>query len=536
MKRIAQIGTFNVDNLGDLLFPVVFAQIIDELSDSLNEEYQIDFFSPNCIDYLPSYSDQKEVKDIEQFNNQFYDKVFLGGGDLLRSDDWSINKIYNTTQLSFTSILSPTNKHFSNGYTIGLGVPFELEEGFSKFVENSFKRFNEISVRDSRSQKYLSDKGMKSVIIPDLVLSISKYFPKNNLNDNIKNVFERNAIPLHDKPYIIFQANESVLNGEEIINISSFLNDLSLKLDTSIILLSIGECLGDNELYNQLVPLLNDCYVIDKNRDPLLSLLDKVALLANAKGFIGSSLHGNIISYSYNIPHVTFTGDYSTKLKGFFDLINRVEYCFKNPIDVVDKISIIENYFMREMNNSNELDCEINKIVQFVKQSLIENMGNENTTNYSSELDYLYKMEQLVITEKNIEISNLWKRVNIAEANYNGIENINSQLWKRVNDSESELSQINNQNDALWKRVNETEAKLKQDRISNEELWKRVNIVESQNEELKSVINNLNNLLKIAEDGLFQENKRIGQIEEEYYAMMNSFTYYLKSRKKNRGN
>ncbi len=35
MIRIAQVGTFDVDNLGDLLFPVVFGRLVAELADEL---------------------------------------------------------------------------------------------------------------------------------------------------------------------------------------------------------------------------------------------------------------------------------------------------------------------------------------------------------------------------------------------------------------------------------------------------------------------------------------------------------------------
>ncbi|MFB5763784.1 hypothetical protein [Paenibacillus medicaginis] len=86
MIKIAQVGTFNVDNLGDLLFPVVFERIVEDVCRQLNEDYHIKFFSPNNTGVIPVYEDQKEIEDLINFDEFSFDKVFVGGGDLLRSD------------------------------------------------------------------------------------------------------------------------------------------------------------------------------------------------------------------------------------------------------------------------------------------------------------------------------------------------------------------------------------------------------------------------------------------------------------------
>ncbi|WP_246772628.1 hypothetical protein, partial [Paenibacillus polymyxa] len=56
--------------------------------------------------------------------------------------------------------------------------------------------------------------------------------------------------------YIVFQANENVISKEEVKDVAVLLNNISRSLGVPIVLISIGECLGDNELYDQLAPLL----------------------------------------------------------------------------------------------------------------------------------------------------------------------------------------------------------------------------------------------------------------------------------------
>lgn len=509
MKKIAQIGTFNVDNLGDLLFPVVFSEIVEEISRETDEYYNIDYFSPNSIEYVPTYIDQKKVIDIDQFNNITYDKVFIGGGDLLRSDDWSINSLYNSNKLSFTNILSPTNLEICNCYTLGLGVPFELDDAFTSFVRNSFTRFNAISVRDLKSQAFLTTKGIESQIVPDMVLSISKYFPKKTLEEKTKNVFKRNNIVLEKDGYVIFQANDTVLNNSEIREISEFLNGITRRMKMPVILLSIGECLGDNELYNKLALLLNDCYVINKELDSTISLIDKVALLAQANGFIGSSLHGNIISYSYGIPHVTFSGDYSNKLKGFFDLINNKEYCFKNVIDILNKEDHIAKYLSTSLDNLADLSKEICKIEDFVRQALLEERKNE--VQFSDKSDDIFKMQQIIINNKNNEISKLWSRVNYAEGHLEIVSKQNEQLWKRVGIAESALNQANAENTHLSERL----------------LYLKEQTVQMQKEI---------DLTTASRDTLLTDNKQLSHIKQEYSAVLSSFKNYIKKRKNNEEN
>lgn len=537
MKKIAQIGTFNVDNLGDLLFPVVFEKLIGEVSGLLNEDYQIIIFSPNSYDYNPTYKDQITVKDLREFDNYSFDHTFIGGGDLLRSDDWSINRLYNSTQLSFSGIISPSNKPIDNCYTLGLGVPFKFEEGFSEYIKNSFYRYRRISVRDNMSKELLAYHGVNSEIVPDIVVSISRYYPKHSLLENLKSISTRNNCSIEPGEYIVFQGNDTVLQEDEIIQVGELLNNISILLKIPVILLSIGECLGDNELFEKLGPLLGNCIVFNKSADPSLTLIDKVSIVANSKGFIGSSLHGNIISYSYNVPFVTFTGEYSTKITGFFKLTNNEQNCFKNPNEIVSKkASFFAELFSSNVNNDESVKKYTEVIIEFIKGALIDQSINDKIINYSADLDRLFKIEQTIITQKNIEVSELWERVNSSEEKSSLLESVNSQLWERVSVSERKLSEVLDQNDSLWKRVNDSETHLEEQRKQIRELWDRVNMTELTNQDInedylimKAEIEKLTSRM----ENLFIENEQLKKVKEEYEK---TIFYRIKKKIMGRGN
>ena len=86
-KKIAQIGSFDVENYGDLLFPFVLKHKLSN--------YKIDLFSPNGgrmpfnEEIIVYKATDLEKKIIEEG----YDALIIGGGDVLRLDS-SILDLY----------------------------------------------------------------------------------------------------------------------------------------------------------------------------------------------------------------------------------------------------------------------------------------------------------------------------------------------------------------------------------------------------------------------------------------------------------
>lgn len=494
--KFAQIGTFNVDNLGDLLFPIVLSKILDDVA---GERNTIDYFSPYQENGNNLYNDAVDVIDLVKFDeyniSSDYDIVFIGGGDLIRSDDWSINKIYNQNQLSFTNILSPTSDRIDNLVSIGMGVPFDMNFNFGMFLKNSMFRYQGISVRDTNSQKKLSEIDVESVIIPDLVITISKYYSIELLKENFEKIqiILTNSFKLEERKYLIFQANDSVIKDHEIETISQLLNDISDDLMMPIVLLSIGECLGDNPLYLKLKPLLKNSILINKDQVSNLSLIDKVAILANSFGFIGSSLHGNIISYSYGIPHITFSGAYSNKLKGFFELTNN-NMCYSYPEEILlHKSELIEYLTTEKMNNYEKLINLSNNVINFVKDNIFKknNYKLNNKSNYSKEVDILYKSKHTEFVEKVHENDSLWERAtNVEKKNIDYLKIIDV-LWERIRESEEKNVHFLSTIDNLWERINDNEKKNTHFLSTINDLWERINDNEKKNAHYLSTIDDL---------------------------------------------
>ena len=80
--RIAQIGSFDVENYGDLLFSYVFKENIEKYL----EDMDITLFAPlNCISPFTKDTQVYSVKEMEKMHSENpFDAIVVGGGDLVQ--------------------------------------------------------------------------------------------------------------------------------------------------------------------------------------------------------------------------------------------------------------------------------------------------------------------------------------------------------------------------------------------------------------------------------------------------------------------
>lgn len=323
--RIAQVGTFDLDNLGDLLFPLVFSRILASLGEELGLDIECVQFSPNGCNSGDFYGDQLGALPISSFEDEDrrkkFDLIFIGGGDIVRDDDWSLFEIYGggSPTITFSWIMSPTTSSEKRLCLLAPGVPFEIDDVFSVYLKNSFSRVRKASSRDQRSQMLLSTcvpDGVPVELVPDIVSALPEFL-------SLSECFSRSAVVFGAScervpPYICFQGHASVC--PDVVQVGSFLRDLEVRTGFRVVLVEIGHCLGDLGFLTTLSHQFGFSLVA-RSGGSLCSptLMDKVAIIAASKGFVGSSLHGNIIANAYGVPHCSYVGGYSFKMRGFFN-------------------------------------------------------------------------------------------------------------------------------------------------------------------------------------------------------------------------
>ena len=328
MKKynLAQIGTFDLENFGDLLFTTVLQKQMEKYLDI----ERIFLFSPNACETVPLYRDGEPVyaiRDLEKIcaENEI-DAIIIGGGDLIRLDsNYAPTENYETSSTTFDMILYPAL--VADKYHIPLlwnapGVPFPFAESQYSLIRALLKQVDYISVRDARSKEFLDRCGGKVAVhhVPDSIMTVADLIEKDDpaVCGNLTARY-----PFLNGNYIVFQ---SCINESEdyIDTVLRELGTIAEQTQKPIVFLPIGYVHGDDKYLNRLVE-------IGKNPNfcgfrETLNVYETLTVLAHADAFIGTSLHGNVVANAYGVPSMTVNFNRFVKVAGYFEATCRTDY------------------------------------------------------------------------------------------------------------------------------------------------------------------------------------------------------------------
>jgi polysaccharide pyruvyl transferase WcaK-like protein len=364
--NIANIGTFDVENFGDLLFPEI-------LKRGLSKRIDLGHFSlfsptggPKPFD---PYTVVNSITDFEaEYKKHKYDILILGGGDIFRLDT-HIAEFYTEENIPATQLLwriASFGKKFSTPVVWNcLGVPFQFSDEKEKQKVRAYcKHIQYLCVRDSLSKKILLDAGVSEEIkvIPDTAVALSKYFPKDTLQEHFRKLKQNKQWDINHN-FLVFQVAPGFIASEYSIKlIASTLETIKLKYNMDIVLFPIGYCHNDFSILKKIKEISPQLfhYFPDK-----LTPLDIMSVIASGQFFIGSSLHGNITAFSYGVNHIGINPPNVVKLNGFFELINQPHNCVKHLEDIgsifdkvisnrhleADKHKVVLDQLIRQIEN-----------------------------------------------------------------------------------------------------------------------------------------------------------------------------------------
>jgi len=324
--KIGLFGTFEVDNYGDILFPVIFEKEIKKRG----IKCQIYLFSPTAgylkYDNRPVYSVRDDLPNVD------LDFYIIGGGDIIRFDN---TPVYSLERLGFPAYyycwVIPTLYAVIKNKPIiwnAPGVPFEFSD-----VQNDLARIvtdasTYVSVRDEFSKRRLKLSGVESEIkvVPDTVFLLAKYLPKEVLKNDFNRIEKKLKIE-RDNPFLAFHTFRWFINGEYSL-VANMLREIKYKYNLQIILLPIRYINNDdNEVIKQISNACPGEFIYTAYN---LHPIETAAVISNANFFIGASLHGTITALNYGIPHLSVDTAYTTKLKNLFILTELERYYIEN--------------------------------------------------------------------------------------------------------------------------------------------------------------------------------------------------------------
>lgn len=246
---MAHFGTFDVDNYGDCLFPLILERRIADIGITTVH------VSPRGI--APRWSDCPPTISIEEALASSHDftSAVLGGGHIVRAHPTGL-KFYNYSNLSgqlvYPSLWLSASAlaHRSNIPLVwnAPGVPRPLSGHFSNLLRWGVSHSRYVAVRDHRSRENLLASGVSADIhvIPDTALDVCHVWSADELAFTYRTFFteqggivpERSVVFSLKKKYVSETCSKL---GQRLDRIASFLK-------ATPILLALGPCHGDEEI------------------------------------------------------------------------------------------------------------------------------------------------------------------------------------------------------------------------------------------------------------------------------------------------
>lgn len=329
-NNILIIGAFDRFNYGDLLFPLV----IEAQLNTYGQPFDASYFG--IVNSDLSALGGKPTEDIRAFYNQCnqnngHTSIIVAGGEAV-AVTWSslllaLNKTFKKTHrfhhhLNKVFDLNAFAKRVLHGQT---ELPFVFTrsdfKGVDRVIFNSlggselnpaiFDRYPQLrsrlrqvdyfAVRDEATQSNLKAQSIKTALYPDSAILMSKFYPRSVL---VGQVSQPVAVYVHKNQgtYLFFQIKNNHAKNSEL-RIAQQLDAIAERHPgVHLCLCPIGKALNhdDHLALRRIAPLLkHPSTVFDE-----VGIWDIMCLIAHAKVYMGTSLHGAITAMSYAVPYV----------------------------------------------------------------------------------------------------------------------------------------------------------------------------------------------------------------------------------------
>ena len=328
-NTILIIGAFDRYNYGDLLFPLV----IEEQLKTYGQDFEASFFG--IVNSDLSALGGKPTEDIQAFYQQCdantgHTSIIVAGGEavavtwnslLLALNTWfkrthrfhhRINRVVNLntaakrllrgkTELPFVFTKSDF-KHVDNVIFNSLGGSELDPVVFDRFPKLRDKLLNVdyFAVRDLATQGNMAKQHIQTSLYPDSAILMSKFYPNEVL---VERVSAQTKAYVSEKRgrYVFFQIKNNHAKNKEAL-IAQQLDLIAEHPDTQLCFCPIGKALNhdDHIALQRIAPLLQKAPTVFDE----VNIWDIMYLIANAKMYVGTSLHGAITAMSYAVPYV----------------------------------------------------------------------------------------------------------------------------------------------------------------------------------------------------------------------------------------
>ena len=290
--QIGIVGTFDVENYGDLLFPMIAAEALRCRDSGLA-------LVPFSLNGRSAGDWPYEVRPTAELAGRLpgLAALLIGGGQIVRFDDTYPVDVPPGARVPLDYWLLPALAAAISGTpvfwnAVGAWTDSPRAAGLDPIVEEAFAASRLVGIRDAASRNHLARiaPNAATTLLPDTAFSLARLWPLGPESDAFR--AWRRTLGLSGR-YAVVQANAAMrLHGEAI---ERQLQSMGVG---SAVILPVCWCHGDRA--DHAPRLATRSLLSHKWLDPHLTR----EIIARSDIMFGSSLHASITAISYGVPVV----------------------------------------------------------------------------------------------------------------------------------------------------------------------------------------------------------------------------------------
>jgi polysaccharide pyruvyl transferase WcaK-like protein len=318
-KRVFQTGTFDVENYGDLLFPLIAEFRLEPLG--------IDVIPVSPTDFTTSWQDAHTPLAFRATASsaEKIDGVLVGGGNIIHANPTTLadyeaasvsTRAYAELWLGATMVAAMRNVPVIWNAP---GVPEALPPTLGALGSTlALQAADYLSVRDEASVSFLGGDLSDLFVVPDTAAEVARLWPRASLSPDFGALLRRKEAAT-DTKFVVVHVKERSLDRDHA-SMSAAIEQFAAGRGLTPLLVAIGRCHGDHVTVRRIARHIRIPHIL---LDDPLGLREIAAAIAHAAAYVGASLHGYITSAAYDVPGVIVARPPLVKFSGFLAQIGR---------------------------------------------------------------------------------------------------------------------------------------------------------------------------------------------------------------------
>jgi hypothetical protein len=316
-------GMFDLDNYGDLLFPLIAARRLAicgyrtvPVAPSATRAALLDAMPPSDIAQL--FGDDEPIAGI-----------LVGGGYIIHASSMEFLENYHADGIDawcgaglwLGATLAAALRDVPIAWNAP-GVPHPFSARQRELAHAAVRAASYVAVRDRGSARLLAAPPDASVrVVPDPIVELAQMWPRATLADTYRDLLQRKNIRPDARLLAVHVRNRSRA-GLSDASLGEMLGNFAKTHDLVPMLIAVAAGHDDPAVARRLAPHIGQAAVL---LDDPLSLREITAALAHSVLYVGASLHGYIAAAAYGIQGVLVARPAYHKFSGFLEHLGRMQ-------------------------------------------------------------------------------------------------------------------------------------------------------------------------------------------------------------------